>query len=315
MSATGSLLGGRLRDCVAGTWVEDLVRKVSPRHRRWQRILSSLTLDPSGLPDPLEEPGPDDFVICGCPRSGTTLLTAQLFQPPRIVTSMEPWDGMRLPPAALFASLRAEVERTGTLTRTRLDPEALRRESRVRWRRSGQVRAAAPVDDRWLLGVKWPAFWRYLGRLPNTRFLVCVRHPLEVVASFRRKGGRLQDGYDYGIPFNAAMNARLEAATDDPAERRVLLYEHINARILPHLDDPNVLVVRYERWFDDPDGLRDEIGAFLEVPLDRWPVEIRAGGGPGEVRRDEVDRIRRLSPTAVRLGYDPATVPHAATRA
>jgi len=61
-------------------------RRLSPRHRRWRRLLDSLTLDPDHLPRPVEAPGTRDFVICGCPRTGTALLTAMLFQPPRVVT-------------------------------------------------------------------------------------------------------------------------------------------------------------------------------------------------------------------------------------
>lgn len=314
MSAADDDMVTRLRDHVADTWLGDLVRSVSPQHRRWRGILESLTLDPDDLPDPLPAPGPDDFVICGCPRSGTTLLSAQLFQPPRVVTAMEPWDGMRMAPADLFASLRGEIDDTGSLTRTRLDPVALQDEGRVRWRRSGQVEAPIPTGDGYLLGVKWPAFWRYLERLPDTRFLVCVRHPLEVVASFERKGGRLAEGFDYDIPFNARMNARLALATDDPRDRRVLLYEHINSRIVPHLDDDNVLVVRYERWFRDPGALREEIGAFLGVELDRWPVGIRPGSGREGAGPDMAERIGRLSPVVDELGYDPASLPAGSRR-
>ena len=76
----------------------DAAGRLSPRRRRWERFLQALPLDPSELEVPLAPPGRDDFIICGCPRTGTTLLAAVLFQPPRMVTCMEPWDGMR-PPA------------------------------------------------------------------------------------------------------------------------------------------------------------------------------------------------------------------------
>ena len=35
-----------------------MARRISPRHRRWQRLLDSCTIDPDALPKPLESPGP-----------------------------------------------------------------------------------------------------------------------------------------------------------------------------------------------------------------------------------------------------------------
>jgi hypothetical protein len=75
----------------------------------WEELLATLTLDPDALADPLPPPGPDDVIVCGSSRSGTTLLSAMLFQPPRAVCVMEPWDALRLAPAELFASFRAEL--------------------------------------------------------------------------------------------------------------------------------------------------------------------------------------------------------------
>lgn len=246
----------------------------SPRGRRWRRFLQSFTLDPTSLADPLPAPGPGDFVICGCPRSGTSLLAAMLWQPPVVVTVMEPWDGLRMPPAALFRSLRAEL-RGGELGRGRLDVDAVQTAGRVAWIPEGDA-GAAPVayTDDCLVGVKWPSFWQYLGRLPSTRFLVCVRHPYEVLASFKRASRRLAAGFDYDVAFNRALNDA-QAQEADEALRRVMLYERINQRVLAHADAANVMVVRYERWHDDLAGLRAELSAFLGVPLGQ-PVQVRA---------------------------------------
>lgn len=239
---------------------------VLPGYRRWGQLLRSLTLDPDHLARPVEPISPADFFICGSPRSGTALLTAMLYQPPNVVTVMEPWDALRLPPAELFRSLRAEIAQ-GTLRRGRLDIPALVTTGAVTWCRDGERPHAitAPVDT--LLGVKFPAFWRYLDLLPDAKFLVCIRDPVEVVRSYRLTGGRLRLGLDYDVPFNARMNAYLESATSDPARRRVLLYDYINSRVLVHLERPNVMAVRYERWFTDRSGLLGEIAAFLGVEL------------------------------------------------
>jgi hypothetical protein len=153
-----------------------------------------------------------------------------------------------------------------------------------------------------LVGVKWPVFWRYLDLLPDTKFLVCVRNPVDVVASFAAMKGRLSEGLNYDVPFNHAMNEALRAATDDPATRRALLFEYIASRIVPHLGRPNVLPVRYERWFQDRDGLMREIAGFLGTSL-----------GPGEpvirepARRapdpDAARLVARHCPSASALGY------------
>jgi hypothetical protein len=275
---------------------------VSPRHRRWQRLLKSLDLDPDTLPRPVAELGPRDFIVCGSPRSGTSLAAAALHQPPASVTVMEPWDGMRIPPATLFASLREEIVQTGALSRGRLDTESLDR-GEVRWIREGARRIAVETVKNHLLGVKWPAFWRYLELFHTTRFVVCVRHPLEVIGSYRATGGRLAEGLEYDIPFNGRMNGFLNTATDDEAFRRVLLYDYINERILPHVERPNVYVLRYERWFTERRRLLAELSAFLDEDVTGSGIRIRRPGRR-QPSDQESDLIRTLCRTAEPLGYE-----------
>jgi hypothetical protein len=267
---------------------------------RWRRLLASCDLDPAKLSVPLDEPGPDDFIIAGCPRTGTSLLAAQLHRPPGLVTVMEPWDGLRLEPARLFESLRAEIA-SGVLARGRLDLEALDRE-KVSWRAEDDMSYPITVDDDYSLGVKWPTFWQYLDLLPNTRFLITIRHPASVIASFQQTGGRLARGLDYDVPFNDRMNAYLTSVTDDDEMRRVLLYEYVNSRILPHLERPNVLIVPYERWHDDASSLMEEIAAFLDVNI---TSHIQILPRPAEDHPDRMmEMIVEHAPSARGLGYD-----------
>ena len=279
---------------------------MSPVNRyRWHRLLQSCDLDPSRLEEPLDEPGADDFIICGCPRSGTSLLAGMLFQPPASVVAMEPWDGLRLEPAQLFDSLRTEIE-AGVMRRGRLDVAALEGEGRVAWVRDSEQTVPLVVDHGFRLGVKWPAFWRYLDLLPNTRFLVCVRDPVQVISSMAGTGGRLAAGYDYEVAFNRDMNTHLRAATDQPSIRRALLYEYVNSRIVPHLTDANVKVVRYERWYEDPDMLLSEVGEFLGLEGLEPRVRLRP---PIPVKqRERIEPlIERYCPSAMQLGYPVAT--------
>lgn len=275
----------------------------SPSYRRWRRLLRSLSLDPDELPDPLPPPGPRDFLICGAPRTGTALLTAALFQPPNVITVMEPWDALRMPPAELFASIRSELATTHMLSRGRLDLARLVDDGSVEWCRDGERPHPVEAQPDHVLGVKFPAFWRYLDLLPDTKFLVCLRHPAEVVRSFRQTGGALATGFDYDVPFNRRMNRELRTATKDPALRRVLLYDHINRHIIEHLDRPNVLPVRYERWFDDPERLMSDIGDFLGVRLGPARPVLRQPHPRTVVDDGDLSLLRRNCRSARALGY------------
>lgn len=285
------------------------VAPLSPRHRRWKRFLRELPLDHAALPRPVDPPGERDFIICGSPRSGTTLLCAALFQPPEAVTVMEPWDGMRLGPAALFASLREELAASDRLERGRLDVAALLDRGVVEWCQEGTPTPVLSLGDgAHLLGVKWPDYWRYLDLLPDTKFLVCVRHPFEVIASYKQTG-RLALGLQQTMAFTREINAELRAATRNPAVRRILLYDYINRRILPALDRPNVLTVRYERWFQDPARLLAKIGGFLGADLGSTSVRIRAPRSQSTLPEAEVELVRKHCTTAGPLGYDLSSWP------
>lgn len=277
---------------------------LSPGRRRWIRFLHGLPLDPDKLAGPLAAPSANDFIICGSPRTGTTLLCAALFQPPSsVVTVMEPWDGMRFPPADLFASLRAEIDTTGFLRRGRLDVAALLREGAARWCRDGEVKTLIDAQRGYSLGVKWPAYWRYLDVLPDTKFIVCLRDPLEVIASYKKTGGRVGIGLEYDTAFNRTLNDALRA-TRDPHLRRIELFDYIHDRILPCLSRPNVMTVHYERWFQDPERLLAEIGAFLGRNVADVPVKLRAPATRSGLTASETAVVRERCRTARALGYN-----------
>jgi hypothetical protein len=283
--------------------MRSLLAPFSPRHRRWQHFLHSLPLDPDQLPRPLAAPGANDFIICGSPRTGTTLLSAVLFQPPTVVTVMEPWDGMRMPPAQLFASLRQEILDTGNLRRGKLDMQMLLAAGSVKWHQEGASNLHFDVEKDFRLGVKWPAFWRYLELLPETKFLVCLRHPVETIHSFKEVGGRLAQGLEYDTKFNHLMNEELKAAKGGNEIRRILLYDYINLRIVPFLQHDNVFVVRYERWFTEPKRLLAELCRFLGVSLTMEHVKIRQPRGLSSMTTEEEALIRTYCQSAQPLGY------------
>ena len=279
------------------------VTRLHPRGRKWKRFLESFELDPDDLPRPVPAPGERDFMICGAPRSGTTLLSAMLFQPPRVVTVMEPWSGMRLPPRQLFSSIRREIDETGRLSQGKLDVTELRRSGEVQWADEGAASYEVRTEPGYMVGVKWPAFWRYIELLPDTKFLVCLRDPKEVVTSFKRTGGRLALGLGYDLAFDRRVNRELREATRNLALRRVLLYKKINSHLLPHLGRSNVMAVGYERWFLDPEALLSEIGSFLGTHLDRSHVKIHPPAGQPSLDRHEMALISENCGMMRELGY------------
>jgi len=270
--------------------------------RRRSRFLDQFRLDPDTLPRPLTPPGEGDFIICGCPRTGTTLLCAALFQPPAVITVSEPWEGMNLPPDALFAHIRAEIGAAGRLQQGRLDLKTLVETGKVRWCEEGKTARPVELIEDYLLGVKWPAFWRYVELLPQTKFLLCVRDPFEVVNSFKNASGRLSKGLDHEIPFNARMNQDLRSRTADVALRWVLLSDYINQRMLPYLNRSSVFTVRYERWFTDREALMQELSSFLGAKLTPGPAILHPPKRLTLTDR-ELALVRAHCTTAEPLGY------------
>ncbi len=126
---------------------------------------------------------------------------------------------MRLPSAALFASLREELA-GGRLARGRLDLPALRAEGAVRWCPARAGAATVDYGPSTVVSMKWPGYWRYLELLASTRLVVTVRHSAEVIGSFKAQGGGVCLGLQYETRFNRTLNAELGAAADDPGEHR-----------------------------------------------------------------------------------------------
>jgi hypothetical protein len=290
---------------VTGSWrdrYEGLRQRVHPKARAFRSFLDGMTLDLDALPDRLPDLDPDDVIVCGCPRTGTSLCAAMLFAPPTSIAVAEPWDGLRLPPRELFASLRREIE-GGRLDRGTLDLPALATSGRVRRVPEGEGGAAVAADPGFLLAVKWPSYHQLLPRMPATRFVVCVRDPRDTIASFKAIGGSVRRGYDYDVPFNRETNIAVHAA-GSAAARRVALYDHVNEAVLREVHRPNVFVVRYERWFTDGDRQWDELCTFLGRRFEPGVVARHQESKRDLLDADDLDCIRTRCRTAVALGYD-----------
>lgn len=274
---------------------------VHPDARRFRRFRSSFTLEPGRIPRPLEEIGERDVIICGCPRTGTSLLAGLLFHPPAIVSVVEPWEGLRQPPSGAFRAIRADIEASGRLDHGTMDLPLLVESGRVRRVEEGTGGIAVDVQPDFTLAIKWPTWFQLLPLLERSRFIVCTRDPYDTIASFVAIGGSLRRGLDYDVAFNREVNAQL-ASIRDLAERRVAMYDMINEVVLQHLGRSNVLEVRYERWFSEPTAQWSEIGRFLDMDLPPLGLELRQ-----ESKRElltDADRAAiARSTTAARLGY------------
>jgi hypothetical protein len=124
-----------------------------------------------------------------------------------------------------------------------------------------------------------------------------------VIASFKAAGGRVAQGLQYDTRFNRDLNRELLEATDDPALRRVLLFEYVHRRLLPHLTRPEVLVVRYERWFEDRDALLGDISRFVGCNITAGHVELERPQTIDVLSARDRDLISRHCGTAVEVGY------------
>ena len=115
-------------------------------------------------------------------------------------------------------------------------------------------------------------------------------------------GGRLRRGLEYECAFYADLNGRLLRSTSEDAERRALLLEESLSAIMSSMDRPNVHVLRYERWFEDPDTVVSELGKFLEVDLAPGTIEITQPRSR-EVDPKTVALVAEKVPSATDLGY------------
>jgi hypothetical protein len=101
---------------------------------------------------------------------------------------------------------------------------------------------ALSVHDHW--GFKDPrlcltaAYW--LDLVPDLRFIVCVRHPLEVALSLKRRN---QNSYSLGLA----------------------LWERYYATVLDLLPPERVLITHYDTFFTDPEGEVARLCAFADL--------------------------------------------------
>ena len=154
--------------------------------------------------------------VCGCGHSGTSILTRLVGAHPRIhAIAGETGVGKK----ERYGRYREAIERF--------------------WQE-----CEAAGADLWV--EKTPKHVRHLGFIldaaPASRILLICRHPLDTVASLKRRYGRLGKGL-----------------------RR---WKQDNGRVLRWRSHPRVLLVRYEQLVQHPQACLEEVMGFLGVGFD-----------------------------------------------
>lgn len=212
-----------------------------------------------------------DLIVTGLPRSGTSYLCKALDSFSNVAVINEPnelFEGLRWAPEPwavplLHADLRTRID-AGEEVPNKLDARGeLTDDTAVH-------DAVSPYhprlrDDQWVLATKNTL--AYMARLegilrimPQARVVVCVRHPLDTLASWKGTFTHLAEGDPSALPVGGLadpylpghLRERMQALVRlrDPAMRRAAWWALLANEILRWRD--RVEIVRYEDLVADP---------------------------------------------------------------
>lgn len=301
----------------------------------WRILLEPYTLKrtthlpflrPSREADMRKAAEASDVVITGIPRSGTSYLCSILNRVSDCVVINEP--------AQIFPPLAGQMLPWGVptlyrdLRRNILDGEPI--ENKLHNGEFIEDTAQVDVVETYLPVVSRPDFLlatkntlAYLARLselrrvmPSATMIVCVRNPLDTIASWKNSFDHLAqadvENFPVGNPqdsfFSIQARQRLEeiSFTRNPAMRRALLWRHLAELILENRD--RVLLLRYEEMVVQPAAVLQQI---LFASSSKLKLRFNAPVAPSTVRtrrggldKEDLQAIRRLcGQSAVALGY------------
>ena len=255
------------------------------------------------------------FALSGLPRSGTTYLAAVLHDPPSTITMSEArgawkqaWrNGANTEVIAELMHEFHERIRVGEAVATFEGTPGYSGDARVDTWNQPKIERAIDTTPGFRLGFKNPEV--FLDWLPQLRELgipvvITVRHPVTIVNSWLKKRTmRITRGKDPAGHFGNGDATTFTASASDPIDRCIELHEYLATKIVKLLDDPGVLIIRYEHWFSD-DNLLTQIVDFLGLHSSKGlsPRPIRPET-PNLLDDDAIERLRTGCLSAEPLGY------------
>jgi len=156
--------------------------------------------------------------------------------------------------------------------------------------------------------------------MPHAPIVVCVRHPLDAVASWKSTFAHLEDANVGAFPVGGSRDSQLSGScqarlqeindTDSLALKRALLWEHLAGLVQASRQD--IILVRYEDLVAKP---RSTIQAILDqIPaVHRFQVPDTIEPSTARSKRqglthDDIDAVNKICrQRAVELGYNDFT--------
>jgi len=268
-----------------------------------------------------------DLIISGLPRSGTSFVCKLLDGFANVAVVNEPqvlFEGLRYGPQPwtvplLHADLRVRID-AGEAVENKVDSRGqLTEDTAVDERRmlvQPEVR-----DRRWVLATKNTL--AYMARLegilrlmPRARVILCVRHPLDTLASWKSTFAHLADGNPSEVPVGGLADPFLPAhlrdglqalaALPDAAVRRAAWWRLLAEELWRWRD--RVVILRYEDLVNDPAReLRRALGPFGRsagrAPASLVPSAVRTARRKSLEPADHRAVRALCADIAARLGY------------
>ncbi len=261
-----------------------------------------------------------NIIITGIPRSGTSYLCKLLNSVENSVVINEPEEVM-------------DLERT-SLWRLRAYYKKIRFEiskGKKIWNKiqNGKIiEDTAKVDDRklckhdvlnkkFLLSVKNPLVFLsllpYFNKImPKSRIVVCIRNPIDTIASWKKSFPHLSDVIFEQFPkifFNKAIITKQQrkalskiSATEDFEIKRALLWNYLVKIIEENME--SVSIIRYEDFIIDPNvELKKVLKDYSELNFDFPKSEIRTKRNT--MNEDEISKVKNICrDSALKFGYN-----------
>jgi hypothetical protein len=225
-----------------------------------------------------------DIIITGPPRSGTSYLCTVLNGISNCVVLNEPAEAYQAPfkVRRAFNTIRNDIiegrpiknkMKDGKFIEDTVDDDAY------------EEYVPHIENEQFHLAMKSPIFFlmmlpRLINLMPNKVRLVCVRNPIDTIASWKKSFGHL----------------------DGPTAEQADTWVRQTSKIIEHRDDVHLLI--YEEWIKDPRQHLSSIpDLFTEAQLTSLPVSEPRQGKRELLTPDDIALVKEVcGPNATTLG-------------